>query len=63
MTATSDVAAQYQRALGRAYFEEGLDKTGNVHDAAQYYHAGPDRRLWGPKTRAYADGVVASLEA
>lgn len=57
----SDVAAQYQRALGRAYFEQGYATTGNPRDALHYYHGGPDRKQWGPKTRRYADEVLARL--
>jgi soluble lytic murein transglycosylase-like protein len=52
---------QYQRALGEAYFREGLEATGNLRDALHYYHGGPDRRLWGPKTRAYARAVLNRL--
>ena len=51
-------ALAYQRRLGRAYYEEGLAKTGNVRDALRYYHGGPDRSMWGPKTNAYADAVL-----
>jgi soluble lytic murein transglycosylase-like protein len=51
-------ALEYQRRLGRAYYEEGLAKTGNVRDALRYYHGGPDRSMWGPKTNAYADAVL-----
>jgi soluble lytic murein transglycosylase-like protein len=61
MRATTPEAAQYQRALGNAYYQEGLEKTGNHYDAARYYHGGPDRRLWGPKTNAYAQAVVARM--
>jgi soluble lytic murein transglycosylase-like protein len=54
-------ALEYQRRLGRAYFEEGLAKTGNVRDALHYYHGGPDRRQWGPKTHHYANAVLARI--
>lgn len=54
-------ALQYQRTLGEAYLNEGLEKTGNVIDALHYYHGGPDRSQWGPKTRAYARAVLARL--
>ena len=54
-------ALDYQRRLGRAYYEEGLAKTGNIRDALRYYHGGPNRRLWGPKTNAYADSILSSL--
>lgn len=54
-------ALQYQQQLGRAYFEEGLAKTGNIRDALHYYHGGPDRRQWGPKTHAYANAVLGRI--
>lgn len=54
-------AARYQNALGQAYFEEGLAKTGNYFDAARYYHGGPNRKNWGPKTNDYAADFVARL--
>src|SRR4051812_18854896 len=57
----SPQAMQYQRVLGEAYLREGLDKTGNVTDALHYYHGGPDRSQWGPKTQAYARSVLARL--
>lgn len=58
MRGTSDDAAAYQRAIGDAYLQEGLQKTGNVRDALHYYHGGPNRRLWGSKTRSYASKVL-----
>lgn len=51
----------YQRKLGEAYLQEGLEKTGNLRDALHYYHGGPDRSLWGPKTRSYANSILARL--
>lgn len=61
LTGTSRLAAEYQKRLGKAYFEEGLAKTGNLQDALHYYHGGPDRSLWGPKTRAYAKSVLGRI--
>ncbi|RYE77293.1 MAG: hypothetical protein EOO80_11085 [Oxalobacteraceae bacterium] len=61
MSGTDPVAAQYQRAIGKGYLEEALDKTGNVTDALKYYHGGPNRRMWGPKTNAYATGILSKL--
>jgi soluble lytic murein transglycosylase-like protein len=55
----SPEAAEYQKALGYAYFQEALAKTGNITDALHYYHGGPDRKIWGPKTRRYAQEVLA----
>lgn len=61
LTGKTPQAASYQEQLGRAYFNEGLQKTGNLRDALHYYHGGPNRRLWGPKTRAYANDVLARI--
>lgn len=61
LRSNDDLALRYQRALGSAYLREGLEKTGNVRDALHYYHGGPDRRQWGPKTHSYANSVLAIL--
>lgn len=63
MTGTSKAAAAYQRALGQAYLEEGYQATGNIRDALHYYHGGPSRKLWGPKTRGYAESVISRMRA
>lgn len=52
---------QYQRQLGEAYLKEGFARTGNTRDALHYYHGGPNRRMWGPKTKAYANSVLGRL--
>jgi soluble lytic murein transglycosylase len=54
-------ALDYQRKLGTAYLEEGYQKTGNIRDALRYYHGGPNRAQWGPKTNAYADAVLGRM--
>lgn len=54
-------ALRYQRALGAAYLQEGLERTGNPRDALRYYHGGPNRAQWGPKTDAYANAVLSHL--
>ena len=60
MTGKTPEAAQYQKTIGRAYFDEGLEKSGGDPRAAlMYYHGGPDKRLHGPKTRAYANQVLS----
>jgi hypothetical protein len=51
-------ALDYQRRLGAAYLQEGLQATGNMRDALRYYHGGRDRSMWGPKTNSYADNVL-----
>jgi hypothetical protein len=61
MRGTTPEAMQYQEQLGRAYLQEGLDTTGNPRDALRYYHGGPDRSQWGPKTNAYADAIMSGL--
>ncbi|MBO9624172.1 MAG: lytic transglycosylase domain-containing protein [Sphingomonas sp.] len=62
MTGTNETAAQYQRALGEAYLQEAMEANpGNLRDALRYYHGGPNRRMWGPKTNSYADSVISRL--
>lgn len=56
-------AAAYQRALGEEYFRLGLKQTGNLTDALHFYHGGPNRKMWGPKTRRYAREVLARMGA
>lgn len=59
LTDKSPTGAQYQRTLGEAYLQEGLQKTGNIRDALRYYHGGPNRKMWGPKTNGYADSILS----
>ena len=54
-------ALAYQRQLGQAYLLQGLHQTGNLRDALRYYHGGPNRSEWGPKTNAYADTILSDL--
>lgn len=62
MRNTSPEAIQYQRALGQAYLQEGMERYGgDTRKALMYYHGGPDERIWGPKTRAYPDQVLSRL--
>jgi soluble lytic murein transglycosylase-like protein len=56
---TDSKSAAYQERLGKAYFAQGLEETGNMRDALHYYHGGPNRKLWGPKTRRYANQILA----
>jgi hypothetical protein len=63
MTAATPEAAAYQEQLGRAYFDEGLQKYGgDVRKALAYYHGGPDERIWGPKTAAHVNAVMARVQ-
>ena len=61
LRSNAPAALEYQRTLGEAYLREGMERTGNTRDALHYYHGGPDRRQWGPKTRAYADSVLGRV--
>jgi hypothetical protein len=61
MRASSPEGAAYQQQLGQAYLEQGLAETGNMEDAFRYYHGGPNRQMWGPKTNAYAQQVSARM--
>lgn len=61
LTAATPEGADYQKRLGEAYFNEGLARTGNLRDAARYYHGGPNRKLWGPKTNRYADSFMRRI--
>lgn len=54
-------ALDYQHRLGAAYLQEGLQQTGNVRDALRYYHGGPNRSMWGPKTDAYANAILSRI--
>lgn len=62
MRGDTPTAMDYQRRLGQAYLQEGLDKYGgDTRKALMYYHGGPDEGLWGPKTNAYADSVMRRM--
>lgn len=61
MTSKDKRAGPYQTQIGTAYLQQGFDKTGNLRDALRYYHGGPSRKMWGPKTNRYADEVMARL--
>src|SRR6185295_3220765 len=56
-------AIAYQTKLAQAYLEQGLQKYGgDPRKALMFYHGGPDEKLWGPKTHAYADQVLSRLQ-
>lgn len=61
LTDPSPQGRQYQDALGQAYLQQGYDATGNVRDALRYYHGGPNRGIWGPKTNRYADKILSRV--
>ena len=39
------------------YMDEGYAATGSNEGALAYYHGGPNRKLWGPKTRGYVEAI------
>lgn len=41
---------------------ERLDAGASLKDAVMEHFAGPDRKLWGPKTAAYGDEVMAKVD-
>jgi hypothetical protein len=64
MRGTSPEAVAYQDKIGRAYAQEAWQASGgDPRVAAMYYHGGPDRKLWGPKTRRHGDRVMANMGA
>lgn len=55
---TSPEASAYQRRLGQAYWNQAWQASrGNPREALMYYYGGPNPRMHGPHTRAYADHV------
>lgn len=49
--------------LSARYIRMGYEATGSWHGAAAYYHGGPDKRIHGPKTAAYARAVGGTVPA
>lgn len=63
MRENSPRAKAYQERLGRAYFDEGLEKYGgDPEKALAYYHGGPNEDLWGPKTQAHVQAVMGRVQ-
>lgn len=52
--------AERSADLSARYIRMGYDATGSWHGAAAHYHGGPNTRMWGHKTRAYAAAVGGS---
>lgn len=62
MHSNTQEALTYQNTLGRAYFDEGLEKyNGDLRKATAYYFAGPDESKWKQKTSAYVSQVFGRL--
>ena len=62
MTSKSDEAKQYQDAIGQAAIKDAYEAgNGDPRVAASYYHGGPNRSGWGPKTQKYAEQVTGRL--
>jgi hypothetical protein len=65
MAGASAEARAYQDAITQAAVKEAWDygqKSGNIGDAAMYYHGGSNRGIWGPKTRRYGQEVLGKLK-
>lgn len=62
MTKSDPASVKYQDAIGQAAVQEAVDHSGgNPQTAAMYYHGGSNENIWGPKTRQYAQDIVARL--
>lgn len=64
MRGTSAEARSYQDRITEAAVQEAWQygqRTGNLLDAAMYYHGGSDRGKWGPKTRKYGQDILGRL--
>ena len=62
MAGTGPEARAYQDKITDAAVREAWQAGGSGRDprtAALYYHGGSNRDIWGPKTRRYADEVLA----
>lgn len=45
--------------LAMQYLADGLNATQSAEGALAYYHGGPDKAQWGPKTQAYVQRGLA----
>lgn len=64
MSGTGPEARAYQDKITDAAVREAWEAGGSGRDprtSAMYYHGGSNRRIWGPKTRRYADEVLARI--
>lgn len=61
---TNTAARSYQDKITDAAVREAWNAGGqgrDVRTAAQYYHGGSNRKIWGPKTRRYADEILGRI--
>lgn len=64
MASTSVAGKRYQDAITDAAVREAWNAGGQGKDpkaSAMYYHGGSNRKIWGPKTRRYADEVLGRM--
>lgn len=62
MSGKHEAAKRYQDAITEAAAREAWEAgSGDPSVAAMYYHGGSNRSIWGPKTRAYANSILARL--
>lgn len=45
---------------GLKYWQQGYNREGNAIGAFNYYHGGPNKKIWGPKTNAYSSAIVGA---
>lgn len=64
LVSDSPEARAYQDALGTSAMKEAWDYgKGDPSLAATYYHAGPNKKGWGPKTRDYSGDILGRMGA
>lgn len=64
MAGTHAEARAYQDRITDAAVKEAWNAGGQGRDpraSAMYYHGGSNRKIWGPKTRRYADEVLTKI--
>ena len=62
MATDTPEARQYQDQIGGAALQEAWEASdGNPDIASAYYHGGPNREQWGPKTQAHVKAVRARM--
>lgn len=64
MAGSDPASRQYQDAITTAAAREAWQAGGgDPRVAAMYYHGGPNRSGWGPKTHGYAEHVLSLMGA
>ncbi len=64
MSGSHPEARAYQDRITEAALQEAWNAGGRGRDprtSAMYYHGGSNRKIWGPKTRRYADEILGRI--